>query len=71
MNTCDTCKHWRWWNEECGEAEGSRKRPCLHPKMPQGDDEHFHDEDSTVVFKSIDSYFAAGPKFGCVHHEPK
>lgn len=60
MNTCDTCK---WWNA----LPNSNDRFCLHPKVgglgDGKDDEAYHDYE--------DVYIMTGPKFGCVHHEPK
>ncbi len=81
MNTCDTCKHWKmrgWRNDttdnpndsQCWEDDDSPQMVCAQPKLQK------------FVKPLIDgasvcdgSYYMAmlytGPKFGCIHHEPK
>lgn len=69
MNTCDTCK---WWNEGL----------CSNPKLTDDSvagykymDRPNPDPDpSHACAGASDMYgqfFATGPKFGCIHHEPK
>lgn len=72
MNTCDTCKF--WGAEEL--YAGPTYRECQHEKTGsehKSNDHSRRPEDGT--WASAGDYYQAtfetGPKFGCVHHEPK
>ncbi len=83
MNTCDTCK---WREIETSEAikcwaikrnDHRLKeifRLCLHPKMSVRSRNQealgFHDAALGMQNES-EVPIITGPKFGCVHHEPK
>ena len=59
MNTCDTCK---WWG---GLSDEPPMRKCK--KQDWGED--------SVYIANAEPYgggeVVTGPKFGCIHHEPK
>lgn len=61
MNTCDTCK---WW-ELC--FPKSTDHQCGHEKvgwlLNSAPDAATHDYEDVPII--------TGPKFGCIHHEPK
>lgn len=59
---CDTCAHWNKENEICGSC---LKQACNASNYPDPK------PDEMWVEKSIDSYIVTGPKFSCIHHEPK
>lgn len=68
MNTCDTCK---WWGVE-------NDRACLPEEMKTCRYEYEHDKensepkpDSIFAWGYDQPQVATGPKFGCVHCEPK
>lgn len=61
MNTCDTCK---WWM--------SRDYPhcvCENKKVSDGTPSQIPNEAYLAVHD--EGEFVTGPKFGCIHHEPK
>lgn len=65
MNTCDTCK---WWIEHIETEQEYQHHQCTNPKFGNGDSE----SDGL----DLDDYYegisiTTGPKFGCIHHEPK
>lgn len=64
MNTCDTCK---WWTMETGPYGRLPERACSHIKLSddsEGDDRlNYEMHEGGRLF--------TGPKFGCIHHEPK
>ncbi len=64
--TCDTCKWWgvaTWYRH----SRGSRKA-CEHigdnPALKDSGVSPIHDND-------FGSELFTGPKFGCIHHEPR
>lgn len=66
MNTCDTCK---WWDIEVRQSWPiTKNRECLNPKLDAKSD-----ETEDVLAQGYDAVNKpeTGPKFGCVHHEPK
>lgn len=73
MSTCDSCK---WWGE--GAPLFWDKRRCDHPKLRneggglfvygESDDLNPLDDPATSLPANKPS---TGPKFGCVHHDPK
>lgn len=69
MNTCDTCKHWHWWKGFEERNESYLMKPCNHEKCKNIAEDL--NVDGFEVFSSIDSYLGTGPKFGCIHHQPK
>lgn len=64
MNTCDSCK---WWGKTEEQYRGHdrvadiKTQICMHPKM----------KGYSVEDGCIHDLLECGPKFGCVHHEPK
>ena len=68
MNTCDTCK---WWGERQEKGGGTavwcEMRFCRHPKLDSNEDLDGADVSSIDGYGDIET----GPKFGCIHHEPK
>ena len=64
MKTCDTCK---WW----GIQVFTTKRECTMAQTMTG--YNHADGDAGVTFNTYDgsTELHTGPKFGCVHHEPK
>jgi hypothetical protein len=57
-------------------CEGTRWRHCKHPKMTPSvnpSDPKFDDFAITDGERGDDEYanIVTGPKFGCIHHEPK
>jgi len=68
MNTCDTCKWWkapkRIWEMDSGRNHGE----CASPYNET-------EEDGAAAVANGEPYnagtLATGPKFGCIHHEPK
>lgn len=64
MNTCDTCK---FWGKE-HHAETENRKFCKHRKL---DPDVYEGMDFATVYDGIDSLIMTGPKFGCIHHEPK
>ena len=69
MNTCDTCK---WWGEPETELRPSwgiilkGMARCGNEKLDSG-------LNSSIVsdYDAPTQGFTTGPKFGCVHYEPK
>lgn len=65
MNTCDTCKHWGK-PATATPVRGSNRR-CQNVV-----DKENAEEAATPIH---DNYYLSdlytGPKFGCIHHEPK
>lgn len=64
MNTCDTCKYWGIPMPQYMGSERLPDRPsdiCAHPHM-----NGMHHEDGCIW-----DVLQCGPKFGCIHHEPK
>jgi hypothetical protein len=70
MNTCDTCKHY------------DGKGECSHPKIMQPSNMqpgYLYEEgpanppENSAVVTGYDDRAClwVGPKFGCIHHEPK
>lgn len=76
MNTCDTCEHWIEPSSQCDTYFG---RVCLNPKVsgrsPTSQDEnmilHGKETDFAKLNGCFPDVFYTGPKFGCIHHEPK
>lgn len=68
MRTCDTCKYW-------GQEEWARMAHIEPMRICQRISDMSIDEilaeNEAGIYKSIDSSLATGPKFGCIHHEPK
>ena len=71
MNTCDTCK---WWSDECDVIKGltqavtkGEHKFCNNEKVYSGCDLLDGLSDNADVFYGL----TTGPKFGCIHHEPK
>lgn len=64
MSTCDTCK---WWGDV---KEGHIWRYC---HICTSDEFDMEEDDAGVVYGEPfnSGTFATGPKFGCIHHEPK
>lgn len=65
MNTCDTCKF--WMPRKDARFAHSTARECRSDKVSElayGDDtlSYSYHEDGEIL---------TGPKFGCIHHEPK
>lgn len=69
MNTCDSCK---WWFKDFLTRDGLIN-PCECPKLKN--EYGLHNEDGAFNWmpKHIlpHNRFYTGPKFGCIHHEPK
>lgn len=61
MNTCDTCK---WWVR----IEEFKTGFCTNENIGNGDDKIDGMETNVDYYKII---ITTGPKFGCIHHEPK
>lgn len=62
MNTCDTCM---WWGNET-----EKENPGIHPfrqcmNVELGADNNFK------AGEEVRGYLQSGPKFSCIHHEPK
>lgn len=75
MNTCDTCKHWGDYNAD-GMYDSSRPafegtKICLNPKLGiRGIAKE--DGCSCAAYEDHQTgQLSPGPKFGCVHHDPK
>jgi hypothetical protein len=64
MNTCDTCK---WWGDKDISA-GENMSFCEKDLMP-GIPDSIQAED--IPKFSGYARIVTGPKFGCIHHEPK
>lgn len=68
MNTCDTCKWWSGPDEselQCGLCENDK----LASQLKSGefmDDSLFAGDTESYPIPPI-----VGPRFGCIHHEPK
>ena len=69
MSTCDTC---RWWKRDVEE--------CTHPFLDVDNEKGQHlntvDPCDTGLLASSNGNVPGGniytgPKFGCIHHEPK
>ena len=72
VNTCDTCK---WWGAEpygsyiessTGNIKQRVHHDCTCPKLRA-----WCDEDGLADNADYDYGLSTGPKFGCIHHEPK
>lgn len=64
MNTCDTCKWWRNFNlseRNCGGCENQKL--SNYSVWPDGCVINNQDMDGQQP--------VTGPKFGCIHHDPK
>ena len=82
MNTCDTCK---WWEPPGTHFRGLTPKEytenyglCNNPKVNDSDEvipvgKVTRELDHASPHASDDHClcFATGPKFGCIHHEPK
>ena len=68
MNTCDACK---WWNDDYIHPEYVGDKICKSPKLNFGICPDLKGEDEACIHNSIDSSLETGPKFGCIHHQPK
>ena len=65
MNRCETCKFW-----QPHEFAESPMRVCQSSKVVETGP--WDGEDDSLVYSYDEGgYFQTGPKFGCVHHEPK
>jgi len=69
MSTCDTCKHWAPYGSKNVPKYPPHMSLCWHlwvgPVNPDGTERT--DYLSTMSLGRA----VTGPKFGCVHHEPK
>lgn len=67
MNTCDTCK---WWDQR---AESFSVKPiqgiCTNPKVTGENSPKRTDEN--ILQHGGWAELWTGPKFGCIHYEPK
>lgn len=67
MNTCDTCK---WWQttEIDGRVYpiGGSHKYCHNEKLKACDEEDGLNDNADTFYG-----LTTGPRFGCVHHEPK
>ncbi len=73
MNTCDTCKHW----ESC-DAYGICNHPMVYRPTygPTRRDQRHTDKFAPDRVMTMDEgggtgELYTGPKFGCIHQEPK
>lgn len=63
--TCDSCK---WWD-----SKPDGKEPITH-ECNSSKLGHFAEGNDALVSHDAEgysSYVSTGPKFGCIHHEPK
>lgn len=65
MNTCDTCK---WWREQKN-IDHVPEGQCYCPGITTGG---YPLENGAVFGYPVGGqHLLTGPKFGCIHHEPK
>lgn len=69
MNTCDTCKFWTPMGKNWSPTKFMHT--CENGKLEEAWDENNQDEDSLMYSYTEGGSFHPGPKFGCVHHQPK
>ncbi len=85
MSTCDTCKHWAlpekyYVSVAAGNSVATEARTPIHggchcPALNL----YYNNEHKGHEFNRLDGMLGrggrmvqiAGPKFGCIHHEPK
>lgn len=63
MNTCDSC---RWWGSDVSSEEEDHNKECEKATWFRP-----NDDDGFGIDSGINSRIVTGPKFGCIHHEPK
>lgn len=61
MNTCDTCTFW-------GETHEWRKERGYRAFIPRCTNKLVQGNKTTGIHRL---FTTVGPKFGCIHHEPK
>ncbi len=60
MNYCETCKHW------------GERGFCSSSKIEDGDRYPLEKAADMLLYSYPEGgVFRVGPRFGCVHHEPK
>lgn len=69
MNTCDTCKFWKD-DDVHPENTSVRVKICQNTLKMIPPFRGEPNEDGWTVHLAFYAFFT-GPKFGCVHHEPK
>lgn len=85
MNTCDTCKHWGA-NLQGENRKNAKECACpeiLPATIGYGTGDGFGnytdmgttwqplEPKQAAIFTDSPANFCPGPKFGCIHHEPK
>lgn len=61
MNTCEHCRH--WGEEEIWHTKGRQcQQASLYPPSK---------EDQMGIEDGAHAFIVTGPKFGCIHWEPK
>ncbi len=76
MNTCDTCKYWLAPKSEDAfmSTFGTCGNSRLHDISGLDPDEAAVEANASCEIEEEDfdgACFRSGPKFGCIHHEPK
>lgn len=66
MNTCDTCKWFGKTYDYYTREEVPDRFCCNNPKL-----DDYDMQSGAFIMHQCDSWLKVGPKFGCIHHEPK